>query len=155
MDAKEFKLFYKNKSPLLFTYLLKELISSKISEEILQHIFAKYYRIKNYRPESLSKEKWLLLITKKVLIDYFNWRTTEEGQAVVDAGLSSYQCSHLAISHQSQLTLWTADLDEETLNKINEAILSELPPPDIRETVQDKVRNKLQEIGEKYGSRKK
>ena len=155
MDTKEFKLFYKNKSPQLYTYLLKELISAHVAEETLSHIFAKYYRIRNHRPAKLTREQWLLMITKKVLVDYYTWRTTEEGQQLQEAGISSYDCSHLMISHQVQLNKWMDGLDEADIKVINETILTELPAPDIRESVQDKVKSKLKEIGDKYGTRKK
>lgn len=155
METKEFKLFYKNKSPLLFTYLLNIVISSKVAEDLLLYIFAKYYRTKNHRPVTISKERWLLLISKKVVLDYLNWRTTEEGQQMENPGLGSYDASVLATKYQSQLTEWVNDFSEEEQAIVNSSIMTELPPPDLKVSVKEQIKNKLQVIGEKYGARKK
>lgn len=150
MDQKEFKLFYKNKSPLLYTYLLKEVVSAKVSEELMGNIFARFYRVRNHKPETISREKWLLLITKKFLVDYFTWRTTDEGQLLPDPGITSYESSHLAVSHQTQLTEWHQAFSEEEQAVIQQAILNELPPADVRYSLKNSVQEKMKDIAERY-----
>jgi DNA-directed RNA polymerase specialized sigma24 family protein len=145
MDQKEFKLFYKNKSPLLYTYVLSHVIDSNVADDLMQNIFARFYRTRLNIPSSLSREKWLLLITKKFMIEYFTWRTTEEGQQVQGAGLSSYQCSHLMEEHNAQLRQWVDALSEADQALVNDNILSELPPPPTRFNLMDRIRTKIKE----------
>src|SRR5690606_27496360 len=109
-----------NKSPLLYTYLLQILISAKVADEILFNIFARFYRTRTSIPETFSREKWLLLITKKFMVDYFQWRTTDEGQQLKDVGLTSFQCSHLEVDHHKQLNEWILSCSEEEQSVINE-----------------------------------
>ena len=145
MEQKEFKLFYKNKSPLLYTYLLGHVISSSVADDLMANIFARFYRTRLNIPPSLNREKWLLLITKKFMIDYFTWRTTEEGQQLADSGLSSYQCSHLVTQHNAQLLEWINALSEVDQATVNETIMSELPPPETRFNLMEKIKTKIKE----------
>lgn len=154
MDQKEFKLFYKNKSALLYTYLLEKLVSTKVCDEMMPNIFARFYRTRTFIPQNISREKWLLLITKKFMVDYFKWRTTEEGQQFTDAGITSFEASHLELSHQSQLTEWINSCSEEEQVAINECIISELPPAEVRFSIKARMQERLKEIEAKYKSGK-
>lgn len=148
MEQKEFKLFFKNKSPLLYTYLLGHVIDSNVSDQLMQNIFARFYRTRAAIPETISREKWLLLITKKFMIEYFVWRTTEEGQAIEGAHLTSYQCSHLQEQHNAQLVEWINSLSETDQALVNDYIMSELPPPETRFNLMDRIKTKIKETEE-------
>ena len=148
MDEKEFKLFFKNKSPLLYTYLLGHVVSSKVAEDLMSNIFARFYRTRINLPDNLSREKWLLLINKKFMIEYFTWRTTEEGQQMTEAGLSSYECSHLVEQHNAQLLDWINSLSELDQVIVHDNIISELPPPETRFNIVDKIKTKIKQTEE-------
>ncbi len=153
METREFKLFFKNKSPILYTYLLNEVITASVAENLLAHIFAKFYRLKMLKPESLSNEKWLLLITKKTIVDYYGWRITEEGQAFEDTGRTSYQSSILVEKYQKQLNAWISELSEQDQSIVNDYILTELPPVQSKTTLKEKIQRKIQEVSAKHGKK--
>lgn len=148
MEQKEFKLFFKNKSPLLYTYILGHVIGSKVADDLMTNIFARFYRTRNQIPSTLSREKWLLLITKKFMVEYFQWRTTEEGQQLQESGLTSYECSHLVEPHSAQLRSWIDALSEADQALINDYIISELPPPETRLNIMEKIKTKIKETEE-------
>ena len=145
MDEKEFKLFFKNKSPLLYTYLLGHVISNPIAEDLLSNIFARFYRTRLNYPSTLSREKWLLLITKKFMIDYYAWRMTEEGQQLANSGLTSYECSHLMEQHNAQLKEWMNEMTEAEQVAVNENVLTDLAPPEVQVNLLDRFRAKVVE----------
>lgn len=151
MDQNEFKLFFKNKSPLLYTYLLELIISSKVADEMLFNIFARFYLTRTAIPATFSREKWLILISKKFMVDYFQWRTTEEGQKLQDVGLTSFQCSHLVLEHQTQLNTWIQDCSEEEQATINELIMQDLPETPTRFSLKEEFAKRLKKMEEKYG----
>lgn len=154
MNSHEFHVYYKNKSPLLFSYIQEEVKSSNIAQSLLILIFTKFFNIHEFKPESLSNEKFILIITRKILLDFYAYRISEEGQISIHEGLGSYEISLKIDGLKQQLLNWTEELSEEDQNLINNYVFKDVEPKRIKLSIKDKLQLKIKEIDEKHKGKK-
>lgn len=153
MNELEFKNFYQRTKNKLNAYIIEVVSSSSISNEMIPHIYARFYRTKSFKPENLSPEQFLLIITKKYLIEYLTWRMSEEAQTLPVEGISAFHASKKLEEETATLDFWLMNLDETFRKNITENVLGDLPPADVRFDLKEAVKEKLSEIGKKYGKK--
>jgi len=153
MTELEFKNFYQRTKNKLNAYIIEVVQSSSISNEIIPHIYARFYRTKYFKPTNLSPEQFLLIITKKYLIEYLTWRMSEEAQTIPVEGISAFHSSKKLEEESAILDFWLLNIDEEVRKKINENVLGDLPPADVRFNLKTLINDKINEIGKKYGKK--
>ena len=153
MNETEFKDFYQKTKGKLNTYVLGVVESSAIGMEIIPHIYARFYRTKQLKPSILSPEQFLLIITKKYLIEYLTWRMSEEAQTLPVEGVSAFGSSKKVVVEQETLEFWLMGIDEESRKIILDQVLGDLPPAEVRFDLKNVFLEKINKIGQKYGKK--
>ena len=72
MDVQEFQTFYQEKFGLIYRYVYSQVGNREEAEDLTSEIFLKAVSSINYEHSPQSRHKWLFLITRTTLADY--WR---------------------------------------------------------------------------------
>ena len=72
MDVKEFQTFYQEKFELIYRYVYNQVGKREDAEDLTSEIFLKAVSSINFEHSPLSRHKWLYLIARSTIADY--WR---------------------------------------------------------------------------------
>src|SRR2546421_6350138 len=73
MDVQEFQTFYQEKFGLIYRYVYSQVGNREDAEDLTSEIFLKAVSSINFEHSPLSRHKWLYLIARSTIADY--WRS--------------------------------------------------------------------------------